>query len=145
MRISDWSSDVCSSDLAFALLSTLKAWVGYQALAAAVAREAGATDAAEARHFDSIVNKTRRDFERDLGDVTQLLGTLTRELHIIVELRGPTTLKMSSKRRDIEATRRLAANVLKAIAPLSVTLLSSEERSVGKECVSTCRSRWAAY
>src|SRR3546814_14358946 len=80
MRISDWSSDVCSSDLAFALLSTLKAWVGYQALAAAVAREAGATDAAEARHFDSIVNKTRRDFERDLGDVTQLLGTLTREL-----------------------------------------------------------------
>lgn len=112
---------------AFALLSTLKAWVGYQALAAAVAREAGATDAAEARHFDSIVNKTRRDFERDLGEVTQLLGALTRELHIIVELPGPTALKMSSKRRDIEATRQLASNVLMAIAPLSDALLPARE------------------
>src|SRR3546814_690798 len=34
---------------------------------------------------------------------------------------------MSSKRRDIEATRRLAANVLKAIAPLSDTLLPARE------------------
>jgi len=108
---------------AFALLSTLKAWVGYQALAAAVAREAGTTNAAEARHFDSIVTKTRSDFESDLGDVTQLLSTLTRELHIIVELPGPTALKMSSKRRDIEATRQLASKVLAAIAPLSDTLL----------------------
>src|SRR3546814_8094573 len=27
----------------------------------------------------------------------------------------------------------------------SLTLLRSEERRVGKECVSTCRSRWSPY
>src|SRR3546814_15687969 len=31
-----------------------------------------------------------------------------------------------------------------ALAPI-VTALSSEERRVGKECVSTCRSRWSPY
>src|SRR3546814_10991606 len=33
------------------------------------------------------------------------------------------------------------------IAPLTnwTTLTRSEERSVGKECVSTCRSRWSPY
>src|SRR3546814_14991640 len=28
---------------------------------------------------------------------------------------------------------------------MEAVLLRSEERSVGKECVSTCRSRWAPY
>src|SRR3546814_12349947 len=30
-------------------------------------------------------------------------------------------------------------------AVLSFSLLRSEERRVGKECVSTCRSRWSPY
>src|SRR3546814_7459793 len=30
-------------------------------------------------------------------------------------------------------------------APLPETLVRSEERRVGKECVSTCRSRWSPY
>lgn len=112
---------------AFALLSSLKAWVGYQALAAAVAREAGASDPAEARHFESIVANTRRDFDVDLGEVTTLLGALTRELRIIVELPGPTSVKLSSKRKDIETTRRLASTILKAIAPLSDNLVPAPE------------------
>src|SRR3546814_13268170 len=29
--------------------------------------------------------------------------------------------------------------------PFHVTMLRSEERRVGKECVSTCRSRWSPY
>lgn len=112
---------------AFALLSTLKAWVGYQAIAAAVAREAGATNPAEARHFESIVNNTRRDFKADLANVTQLLSNLTRELRVIVELPGPAALKMSPKKRDIEATRQVAKQVLEAIAPLSDALLAARE------------------
>src|SRR3546814_3016660 len=31
------------------------------------------------------------------------------------------------------------------IGPAGVTLDRSEERRVGKECVSTCRSRWSPY
>src|SRR3546814_7805123 len=32
-----------------------------------------------------------------------------------------------------------------AIRSLRITTLRSEERRVGKECVSTCRSRWSPY
>src|SRR3546814_12153458 len=32
-----------------------------------------------------------------------------------------------------------------AIAALGALILRSEERRVGKECVSTCRSRWSPY
>src|SRR3546814_3840330 len=35
--------------------------------------------------------------------------------------------------------------ILKHMHNLSDEVLSSEERRVGKECVSTCRSRWAPY
>src|SRR3546814_21066653 len=31
------------------------------------------------------------------------------------------------------------------IAPIGISALRSEERRVGKECVSTCRSRWSPY
>ena len=109
---------------AFALLATMKAWTGYQALAAAVAREAGAGNPAEAKHFESIVANTRRDFEADMRDATKLVGSLTRELRIIVELPGPTTLKFSSKRKDAEIAREISSSVLAAIAPLSDALLS---------------------
>src|SRR3546814_11245784 len=31
------------------------------------------------------------------------------------------------------------------LGPRAVTMHSSDERPVGKECVSTCRTRWAPY
>src|SRR3546814_12047718 len=31
------------------------------------------------------------------------------------------------------------------VAPAELLVLRSEERRVGKECVSTCRSRWSPY
>ncbi|NMM24178.1 MAG: hypothetical protein HHJ11_11880 [Phycicoccus sp.] len=108
----------------FALLATMKAWTGYQAIAAAVAREAGADNPAEAKHFESIVVNTRRDFEADMSEATRLVGSLTRELRIIVELPGPTTLKLSSKRKNADAARKISKSVLDAIAPLSDALLS---------------------
>src|SRR3546814_17967914 len=40
-------------------------------------------------------------------------------------------------------TMRAAAGVLKTIAEQPAR--RSEERRVGKECVSTCRSRWSTY
>lgn len=109
---------------AFALLATMKAWTGYQAIAAAVAREAGCDNPAEAKHFESIVANTRRDFEADMSEATRLVASLTRELRIIVELPGPTTLKLSSKRKDADAARKISKSVLEAMAPLSDALLS---------------------
>src|SRR3546814_4284042 len=76
MRISDWSSDVCSSDLTF-----------------------GADSGAEGRHRDGQPVR--------LGDHAACVGDLDRA-------RGSARMR-------------------------------SEERRVGKECVSTCRSRWSPY
>src|SRR3546814_2304562 len=82
MRISDWSSDVCSSDLDF---------------------RAGAFELAVA----AGVGCQRIEFHRDVRCDAFVLHT-------------PLTLGV------IEAEERYR----------------SEERRVGKECVSTCRSRW---
>src|SRR3546814_4791492 len=52
----------------------------------------------------------------------------------------------------IEMTRRRLASTISFLArralasPLAMArLMRSEERRVGKECVSTCRSRWSPY
>src|SRR3546814_7125710 len=85
MRISDWSSDVCSSDLL-----RNRVWYGMGDLNAAIA--------------DLLV---RLNDDR----VLRRFGRTRRQLF-----------------EEIDAPR-----------------LRSEERGVGKECVSTCRSRWWPY
>src|SRR3546814_8899227 len=92
MRISDWSSDVCSSDLQ-AHLAAQDVEELRQFVKAGAAQERA--DAGHAR----------------IGPTGRLLGT--RILH-----------------RHLHCTE-LADR--------------SEERRVGKECVSTCRSRWSPY
>src|SRR3546814_15013050 len=118
MRISDWSSDVCSSDL-----------VLYQGF--------------------SLLPKT----------IKLLMGAVPDdvEFHEIVEaLRGTEGVA------DVhhvhvwsldEHDRALEAHLVPSVASLEAfeavnararaTLRRSEERRVGKECVSTCRSRWS--
>src|SRR3546814_17591045 len=89
MRISDWSSDVCSSDLA--------------------------------RLFDFL----------DLrGDEADLAGAKIGQLDALGgEAAHPVdqVLRAALHEADVQPLGR------------------SEERRVGKECVSTCRSRWSPY
>src|SRR3546814_17000981 len=92
MRISDWSSDVCSSDL--------------------VDDDLAAGQAAVADRAADHELAGRVDVE--LGALVQPLG-------------GQHRLE------DVLAHR------------LDQVLLRSEERRVGNECVSTCRSRWSPY
>src|SRR3546814_20900530 len=104
MRISDWSSDVCSSDLG------------------------------------------------DTG--TLLCPTLPPDLHYVDDsqpgirrrrLRGKFVYfePTGERIRDEEEIRRI--NKL-AIPPASCYVwIRSDERRVGNECVSTCRSRWSPY
>src|SRR3546814_4900505 len=86
MRISDWSSDVCSSDLQHLF------------------------------HPPVILDAWPSDDRRS---------------------------------RIIFITRNVGADALKAMldawAKPGVSVQRSEERRVGKECVSTCRSRWSPY
>src|SRR3546814_1002835 len=82
LRISDWSSDVCSSDL-----------IGNQRI-----------------HF---------------GDLAR----------IAVEIAGLGLGVALQQRLGVGIRRRLCLDIGHR----------SEERRVGKECVSTCRSRWSPY
>src|SRR3546814_6103099 len=90
MRISDWSSDVCSSDL-------------------------------------SIL------FTGD-GDFADAVATAV--AHVIPTLATAATMRDSW---DANGAIIVVPNLADAIP------LRSEERRVGKECVSTCRSRWSPY
>src|SRR3546814_1411787 len=91
MRISDWSSDVCSSDLrVFVVFSRL--------------------------------------FR---GHLTLLLPAL------LIHPKRCLTSHCSA------AIVCLSVPSLSLFSRLPVTSLRSEERRVGKECVSTCRSRWS--
>src|SRR3546814_17761498 len=97
MRISDWSSDVCSSDLCNRRLSD-----GGKAMTTLNTAEA-----------QSVANA--------LGRALEFISTAEAELSTCKQ-----ALQVAEAERDA-----LAAKVNR-----------SEERRVGKECVSTCRARW---
>src|SRR3546814_4420037 len=84
MRISDWSSDVCSSDLSDGCLIH------------------------------------RRHRGRTGGEIGERAEHATLEIAVVLGEFAPMWL------HDLDIAR-------------------SEERRVGKECVSTCRSRWSPY
>ncbi|MFJ6782779.1 hypothetical protein [Streptomyces yangpuensis] len=105
-----------------ALLSSLKAWTGYQALRAARARAAGSEDAAEARLVDDIARRTGEEFASALAETAGLVSSLTRELRVIAELPGRDTLSLPGKRRDAMAARQTSARLLEAIEPLADAL-----------------------
>src|SRR3546814_13255601 len=104
MRISDWSSDVCSSDLV-----DEESCPGAQAAYRPVIGD-GQDIVSHGRH-PSVVNS---------GPTFSHQGNRSRKA-------GPY-LPVISRSTSFQVLR------LK---------LRSEERSVGKECVSTCRSRWS--
>lgn len=105
-----------------ALLSSLKAWIGYRALHAARARTVGSEDAAEARLVDDIARRTREELDSALAETTSLVDSLIRELRILAELPGRDTLSLPGKRRDSAAARQTSARLLEAIEPLADAL-----------------------
>jgi hypothetical protein len=105
-----------------ALLSSVKAWTGYQALHAARASAAGREDAGEAGLVDIIARDTGKELESALAETTSLVDSLTRELRIIAELPGRDTLPLTGKRRDSKAARQTSARLLEAIEPLADAL-----------------------
>src|SRR3546814_12636320 len=106
MRISDWSSDVCSSDLARA-------------------KPAGCPPMPimAARLYD------KGKLVRDLGPEEAIPGECAEGEFFWLGLYEPTPSELE----------RVAQRF--GLHPLA----RSEERRVGKECVSTCISRWPPY
>src|SRR3546814_11816128 len=111
MRISDWSSDVCSSDLQPAAAVAL----GLDLLGERAGAQAGRPDHRGA--LDALAAG-----QHDAGPVQRL---------------------------DADAEPGLHAGLLQGAHDqrprVGTHVRRSEERRVGKECVSTCRYRWSPY
>src|SRR3546814_8633121 len=110
MRISDWSSDVCSSDLAKRGVKMMRT---YQL------NTGGNTD------FLNMKNHLRLESKRisktEAVQAVSKIRIVDENIHI-----GPSDYVPWQNDNKL-------------------CFLRSEERRVGKECVSTCRSRWASY
>src|SRR3546814_12953139 len=106
MRISDWSSDVCSSDL-------LVAWgtMGGKGLCG--------------KYLMPVMRKQQYRFQATNPNPA------TKGRYACPPIGASTTFQS-------------AGQVIPAIGE-DMGYLRSEERRVGKECVSTCRSRWSQY
>src|SRR3546814_2517961 len=99
MRISDWSSDVCSSDLAIAwYILDYAGWRG-----------------SCLRFWTSSLNESH----------------LRKAVHQLIDDKDKKALYIAAR--------------IRSSMDWADGMNRSEERRVGKECVSTCRSRWSPY
>lgn len=101
-----------------ALLVSLKAHTGYQALRASRAR----ANPDEARLAEVITDDLREQFEVSMSQAARLIKDLTRELRIIAELPGRAALPLSKKRRDSRASQLTCQQLLDAVQPLADSL-----------------------
>src|SRR3546814_3527758 len=105
MRISDWSSDVCSSDL---------------------------TNDRET--VQSVLIRSRQD------------GEAGHKMHLGERApRNPSLDRRTILGDEVFQVVCAEFEDLPVLEEGHQTLTRSEERRVGKECVSTCRSRWSPY
>src|SRR3546814_20355445 len=128
MRISDWSSDVCSSDLS--------KW-RIEARRGSFDRYSTSLSPYSARRDGLIFGTALRQAGRcckDLACIFAIAVDLSDEFVHRLELR------LGTQKSDELHFDHLAIEIFGKIEEIR-----SEERRVGKECVSTCRSRWKPY
>src|SRR3546814_13961001 len=133
MRISDWSSDVCSSDLARKTYSIPHWAAGYFDVdggGRVVVRPRGAGGPAIA--LPEVVNDALAQ-GASLPLLVRFPDVLGDRLHMLQDA-------FAQAQADWDYSGGYTA-----VYPIKVNQHRSEERRVGKECVSTCRSRWSPY
>src|SRR3546814_15970026 len=119
MRISDWSSDVCSSDLAgpFTVFAPTNA---------AFAKLPAGT-------VDTLLKPENK---------AMLTGILT--YHVVPGLLTATDIAAQAKANGGKAMLTTVQGAKPPVWKKDGSCFRSEERRIGKECVSTCRSRGVA-
>src|SRR3546814_19656180 len=124
MRISDWSSDVCSSDRSEERTPTC----GKSRL-----RERAKDDVAERR--EAVQDERERTDVEDLADQSAE--------HIILAAQSPEQPGQRDVERDQGAAEEADVGPQQPEPAVDVAEKRSEERRVGKACVSPVRSRWS--
>src|SRR3546814_18257538 len=104
MRISDWSSDVCSSDLCIYAAAHLA--------------------------------------QPESGLIAVALFGIALANHDLPEIED---LRRFNESLTILLVSGLFVIIASTLEPAAFAEIRSEERRVGQECVSTCRSRWSQY
>src|SRR3546814_18280696 len=127
MRISDWSSDVCSSDLiAHRRIKRVGAKLPTDRTSPGRTRLRGPPPRSVRRAQDH--RRAQKGNERDARSLLRSTG-------------GD-----GGRPAHAASASEVKINLLhRSIAAPDFRALRSEERRVGKECVSTCRSRWSRY
>src|SRR3546814_13663119 len=117
MRISDWSSDVCSSDLLDQARFGVARW---------------------------RLRLVALDLDTGLGERVALChrGQQARVL-VVRTVIATFVIKGKEAGEFHDLSRRAQDRLARAVAQIDAGALRSEERRVGKECVSKCRSRWS--
>lgn len=107
-----------------ALLSSLQAWTGLQALHAGKARTAGRDDPDEQRLVEVIARDTRDEIESSMSEIRTLTDALTLELRLVAELPGRRTISQSlpRARSGAKAAKATATSLLESITPLAEAL-----------------------
>src|SRR3546814_12896952 len=129
MRISDWSSDVCSSDLRRLRLR------GRQIM----------------MDVERIVFGNRKFVSKPLaGVIDDRVEALQLAFPLALDLpdegcSGSSEIVDQENMFELLIIGVALNDLLAKVLPLFVVNVRSEERRVGKECVSTCRSRWSPY
>src|SRR3546814_10160150 len=145
MRISDWSSDVCSSDLSLPGASP-------ETMASAVATPlekqfstiAGITSMTSVNGLGTTQITLQFDLGRNVdGAALDVQSAITAASRLLPkEMTTPPSFRKVNPADQPILFLALNSDTL----PLStVDEYRSEERRVGKECVSTCRSLWSLY
>src|SRR3546814_11339278 len=107
MRISDWSSDVCSSDL-------------------------------KVRDIVAEIAAASREQATGLDQINTAVGSMDEMTQRNAALVEETTAAAQSLNGQAQELAQLVG-----FFRLGGSTARSEERRVGQECVSTCRSRWS--
>src|SRR3546814_11253945 len=128
MRISDWSSDVCSSDLILGLGILLRLAVLLQPREKGLHEIAGRTVGGLRCRRAAVAGVIRRVEQIEQRCVA--VAVVIAAVDLLATVMMVVTAALHAGRRRSGLGILLRRN-------------RSEERRVGKECVSTCRSRWS--
>src|SRR3546814_20330343 len=130
MRMSDWSSDVCSSDLLF------------RELREPVVENFEPTDKIDLKLREAVEELCAQEIA--MGAMT---ASLLKQVIVALVRRSMKSSRSWTDRfsilADRQLTRAFADMVARPGAAHTVQSLRSDERRGGEACVSTCKSWWA--